>query len=237
MSKFIIPKGIDYDFTIQVFEEDSFLPQDLTDFVQGAGSELILLDIVTGDRVSLGAHTGIYLEAIGDSISTPEVFEYRVAYNDYGVFTINVNNVDYSFNHSSAITTPLTTQAIASKIGAKMGVMPNGVVATVSSDKITITNSSEKNLNITVTSNIVNSKYTKSERSSAAHYSANGYLRGTVRGDQSANLTVLRGDKEDGYPLLPGYQAVIRVKFQASSPVRDRTSIISKVYVSNAGAH
>ena len=35
MSDFIIPKGLDFDFTVKVIEQDSFLPQDVTSMTAG----------------------------------------------------------------------------------------------------------------------------------------------------------------------------------------------------------
>jgi len=234
MSSFTIPRGVDFMFTIQIFEEDSFLPQDLSDFVS-AGSEFILMDKSNGERVNLGADSTVELSLIAGDPSTPEVTEFRVAYVDYGDYTFKVEGTTYTVSYERSDNAAPTTSELAQQLRVKMSVMGEGLTASGSGDKVVITNATGALTHITASSNIAQTDYVPGTRSDSAYYRENGYLRATITADQSKNLIVLRGDKEDNYPLQVGYQALLRVNFSSNSPIRDRTTLIEDVYVMYAG--
>ena len=67
MSNFVIPKGKDFDFTIKVMQQDSFLPEDLTD-MQVATFSLIKKDTQTYVHTSLTNISLIVVDAINGNL-------------------------------------------------------------------------------------------------------------------------------------------------------------------------
>ena len=70
MSNFTIPKGLDFDFKVKVIEEDSFLPQDLTNMDETTSSFTLVKqatpDVSTGVSTLLSVVDAINGEVTGE---------------------------------------------------------------------------------------------------------------------------------------------------------------------------
>lgn len=234
---FVIPKGLDFDFTVQIMEEDSFLPQNLDGFTDGY---LRIIDMATGEPVtgvpdiSLAKITESTTDAI---LVTEEETELSVATLGIGEYSITVNDTTYSVIYDVA---PTDLAQVAADLYTQMVVTPMNITATyvALSNVITLKDTTGGTAVITFSTNIAKTGYIAGIEavagSTSTFYNDNGYLKGTITALVTNNLEVSRGAKVDDYYLNAIYQGVLQVNFSDNTP--DKTALICEIYVVYSGS-
>lgn len=120
MSDFIIPKGVDYNFTIKVMEDDSFLPQNLDGF-DPIGSKLQIISSSTGDATGIEADLTSITEDIIDEVPlVEEVTTLSVLEVTESKYAVTINASEYSVDYSGVnyTITPTNTATLADDVVA-----------------------------------------------------------------------------------------------------------------------
>lgn len=120
MARFIIPKGVDYNFTIKVMEDDSFLPQNLDGF-EPLESKLQIIDAETGDATGIEADlTKITEDTIDEVPLIEEVTTLSILEVQEAKYAITINGSEYSVDYSGVnyTITPTNTATLADDIVA-----------------------------------------------------------------------------------------------------------------------
>lgn len=96
---FIIPKGLAFDFTVQVLQDNSFLPQPLDAFLSGS---LTLIDMDTGvlvPGVAPVALTKLTEEVIPEIPLVMEETTLTIANADFGTYSVTIGATSYSVDY------------------------------------------------------------------------------------------------------------------------------------------
>lgn len=235
---FTIPKGLDFDFTVQVLQENSFLPQDLTGFLNGTFK---LIDISTG--ASIPGVNDVVLSKITEDVIDPivlveEELELTIAVNEAALYYIDINGTRYSVDYTAGAAA--STAAVADALYALMTVVPQdvSVVHTPATAVITIKNTVGQSNTVLFTNNIAQTNYIKGVEAvdgyTSTYYNDNGFLKGNIPAIETGVLNVSRGDAVDGYYLKPTYQGILQVNF--SDNTLNKTAIVCQIYVVYTGA-
>ena len=109
MSRFTIPKGIDYTFTVQIMEEDSFLPQDVSDVDETTSTFKILNKAdgtVAQDATGVDVAT-VQVNKKSTSIPTvaakPEETQLTIAKVEYEKYTVTIKGEIYIVDNKTDI--------------------------------------------------------------------------------------------------------------------------------------
>jgi len=234
---FIIPKGLDFPFTVQIKKEDTLLPQPLDEFTDGTFS------IITRDTGKIAAGTiPVVLNKVTEDViaEIPAVeteVDLTVTIATDELYTITVEGTTYSVDYTDG-SQPATTAEIATALINVMGVMPADTTSSASGATITIKQTKGEDLDVTFSgTNMAQTRTVDGEElveeSGNTFYSDNGYLRGTILAANTGKLVVARGDSVDDYYLKPDYQAVVIVNF--TDATLNKVAIVCKVYVTYTG--
>ena len=109
MSRFIIPKGVDYTFTVQIMEEDSFLPQDVSDVNESTSTFKILNKsdgTVAKDASGIDVAT-VQVIKKSTSILTvaakPEETQLTIAKVEYEKYIVTIKGQEYIVDNKTDI--------------------------------------------------------------------------------------------------------------------------------------
>ena len=233
---FIIPKGLPFDFTVQILEENSFLPQILDGFIDGSFSLINIDDGTSIAGVDSIALTKITEDVIDAVAAVEEETDLTVAIAEEALYYIDIGSTRYAVDYTDNGSVP-TLNEVAIALFATMGVLPENITAVLVGDTITVKNILGEVNTVAYSNNIAKTRYVKGElaieSSISTFYNDNGYLQGTIPAEDTTLLDVSRGGKEDGYYLKALYQGVVQVNF--SDNTIDKTGIVCKVYVVNTG--
>jgi hypothetical protein len=233
---FIIPKGLDFDFVVQILEEDSFLPQVLDGFVDGS---FALIDTELGESI-VGVNTIALSKITEDTVDAiilvEEEIELSVATSMQGLYYIDINETRYQVDYTEHGSDP-TLNEVATALYGQMGVLPQNVAVTLLNNVLTIKNTIGQANTVIYSTNIAKTNYIIGVEAvdgyTKTFYNDNGYLKGTIPALETAELEVSRGGVEDSYYLKSLYQGVIQVNF--SDNTLNKTGIVCKIYVVNTG--
>lgn len=226
---FVIPKGLEFDFTVQIMEEDSFLPQILDGYLDGY---LRIIDMATGDPV-VGVPdvplTKITENTTDAVLVVAEETELSIATLDIGEYSITINDTKYSVLYDVA---PSTLLEVAVALKAQMVVEPMNIDIIQSGGTLTIKEITGGTAVITYSTNIAKTNYLIGTEAIAGttstFYNDNGYLKGTIAALVTDKLEVSRGDVSDKFYLKAKYQGVLQVNFSDNTP--DKTALICEIY-------
>ena len=233
---FIIPKGKEFAFTVQILEEDSFLPQNLDGFLNGS---FIIIDTETGNTVPSVAT--VVLNKLTEEIVAPialvqEQTELAIAVANMSSYYITINGTKYEKTYAAG-DSPVDTLTIATDLFALLVNLPENVTASINGEYITINNTVGDTNILAVTTNIAKTGYVDGVNAVAGYvstfYNDNGYLKGTIIASDTDKLEVSRGEKVDDYYLKSLYQGIIQVNF--SDATINKTGIVCKIYVIHTG--
>ena len=233
---FIIPKGLDFKFIVQIMEEDSFLPQVLDDFLNGSLT-LISLDtmesIVGIPSIPL---TKIPEDTIPGIPLVVEETELTIATLGIGEYSITINGTKYSEVYEDI---PVSLDAVALALHTKMSVLPIDITATLLNNTITVKETTGGEALISYTDNIAKTAYIAGveeveDEQVSTFYNDNGYLQGTIASTITTLLEVSRAELVDDYYLKPLYQGIVQVNF--SENTLDKTAIICEIYIIPTGS-
>lgn len=234
---FIIPKGKDYDFTIQVLQDHSFLPQKLDAFSTGS---FTLLDMATGETIlNVPAITLSKLteETVPAVALVMEETDIAMATSELGIYTITINGTTYTADMTNNGTAP-TGIEVATAFQTAMAVLPENITVSRLNNVLTIKNTIGQVTDITYSTNLVRTRYIVGTEAvteyTKTYYNDNGFLQGTIPASSTTNLAVSRGDAVDKYYLKPNYQGVLEVNFSDATPTK--TAIICEIYVVPTGS-
>lgn len=243
MADFIIPKGKQFEFTVQVMEFESFLPQDLTTMTT---ADITLVDYsATSDF--FGKYDLVTYGATNDGVlAAAEVTTITIPFVELATYSVAIEGTTYAYTVTDL--TGVTTGTIAASLLALMGDMANASadIIVLDSNVITITGDTVGyDLSIiAVSTNLVietTTTATAGVPSSEDYNIQNGYLKGIIpiANDTSnpvnkgtASMVINRGDAVDGLYLKPSYQGIISVTFTDRPAV---TTLIDKIYVAPTG--
>ena len=102
---FVIPKGLDFKFTVQIMEEDSFLPQVLDGFSDGTLTLIRLDTMATTVGVNPIPLTKITEDTVDAILLVEEETTLSVATLGIGEYFITINDTTYSVVYTVAPTT------------------------------------------------------------------------------------------------------------------------------------
>lgn len=233
---FVIPKGLAFDFVVQILEEDSFLPQKLDGFLNGS---FALIDTELGESI-VDVNT-VVLNKITEDIVDPialvvEETELSIATGVQGIYYVSINDTNYQVDYTAHGSNP-TLNEVAAALYALMGVLPQNVAVTLLNNILTIKNTVGQANTVVYTTNIAKTNYILGIEAvdgyTKTFYNDNGYLKGTIPALETAVLEVSRGGIEDSYYLKSLYQGVLQVNF--SDNTLDKTALVCKIYVVNTG--
>lgn len=234
---FVIPKGLDFDFTVQIMEEDSFLPQKLDGFLDGF---LKIIDMATGAPVTGVANiplAKIVEDVVPAVLVVAEETELSVATLGIGEYSITVNDTTYSVIYTVA---PTDLAVVTADLYAQMTVMPMNITATyvALSNVITIKDITGGTAVVTYSLNIAKTAYVIGIEAidgyTKTFYNDNGYLKGSITALVTDLLEVTRGDAVDNFYLKAKYQGVLQVNFSDNTP--NKTALICEIYIVNTGS-
>lgn len=234
---FVIPKGLDYDFTVQILQDHSFLPQKLDNFSSGY---LRIIDIDKGETI-LGVPdvtlSKITEEVVPEVLLVEEETDIAMAISQLSVYTITIEGTTYSVDMSNNGTSP-TGIEVATALQAAMAVLPENVTVSRLDNVLTIKNTAGKLTNLSYSTNLVRTRFVAGTEAVASYvktfYNDNGFLKGIIPATSTTKLVTSRGDAVDHYYLKPNYQGVIQVDFSDNTP--SKTAIICAIYVVPTGS-
>ena len=239
----MIPKGQDFEFTIQVMEFESFLPQDLSTMADTPAPTLKLITYAD-DPVLYGTYELSTYGATNDGVTATAEKSILTVTNESGTestrYAVSIEGIDKEVYSTDSSTTTIASElatAIASTIpnitathvSGTANIEIEGSVTGYDLSIIPVTSNLATTISVPAVNEVPNSLTLNTQ---------NGFLKGTIpavtagAATGTSGMAVLRGDAVDGLYLKPTYQGIIQVEFTDRPAV---TSIIDKVYVLPTG--